>query len=236
MASPLNSCLILFFYWQDLSIHALQVKEHWPDEILSRALEDICLEKSYQEKCVFVLVHALQSYEDRMSKRKLKAVDCSSSLMPRYQLMVSSVLLTTLPLSFPGQCHFLLCIMGSEDLYLMLYWLLITIVDHVVHCFFESCSANMKKKSIPVKQYHISSLFPGTSYSLSCSCDLAPGLALSCWRGLVRFTNMCAKLGLSLSRALKSHRVSSLIPWGLIAFVTSHYCWYTRYHYCTGVI
>jgi len=63
------------------------VKEHWPDEILSRALEDICLEKSYQEKCVFVLVHALQSYEDRMSKRKLKAVDCSSSLMPRYQLM-----------------------------------------------------------------------------------------------------------------------------------------------------
>ena len=145
MASPLNSCLILFFYWQDLSIHALQVKEHWPDEILSRALEDICLEKSYQEKCVFVLVHALQSYEDRAAKRKLKAVDCSSSLMPRYQLMVSSVLLTTLPLSFPGQCHFLLCIMGSEDLYLMLYWLLITIVDHV-HCFFESCSANMKKK------------------------------------------------------------------------------------------
>jgi len=77
------------------------VKEHWPDEILSRALEDICLEKSYQEKCVFVLVHALQSYEDRTAKRKLKAVDCSSSLMPRYQLMVSSVLLTTLPLSFP---------------------------------------------------------------------------------------------------------------------------------------
>jgi len=137
--------VLSFFYWQDLSIHALQVKEHWPDEILSRALEDICLEKSYQEKCVFVLVHALQSYEDRMSKRKLKAVDCSSSLMPRYQLMVSSVLLTTLPSSFPGQCHFLLCIMGSEDLYLMLYWLLITIVDHV-HCFFESCSANMKKK------------------------------------------------------------------------------------------
>ncbi|CAL5068553.1 unnamed protein product [Urochloa decumbens] len=77
------------------------VKEHWPEEILSRALEDICLEKSYQEKCVLVLVHDLQSYEDRTSKRKFKVVDCSSSLMPRYQLMVSSVLLTTLPLSFP---------------------------------------------------------------------------------------------------------------------------------------
>lgn len=191
--------VLSFFYWQDLSIHALQVKEHWPDEILSRALEDICLEKSYQEKCVFVLVHALQSYEDRMSKRKLKAVDCSSSLMPRYQLMVSSVLLTTLPSSFPGQCHFLLCIMGSEDLYLMLYWLLGTIADHV-HCFFESCSANMKKKRYLLNRTIFPLCFPGTSYSLICSCDLAPGLALSCLWGLVRFT--------------KSHRVSSLIPWG----------------------
>ncbi|CAN6249126.1 unnamed protein product [Urochloa humidicola] len=77
------------------------VQEHWPEEILSRALEDICLEKSYQEKCILVLVHSLQSYEDRTPKRKFKAADCSSSLMPRYQLMVSSVLLTTLPLSFP---------------------------------------------------------------------------------------------------------------------------------------
>ncbi|KAF8703509.1 hypothetical protein HU200_032318 [Digitaria exilis] len=77
------------------------VNEHWPEEIISRALEDICLEKSYQEKCVLVLAHALQSYEDRTPKRKSKAVDCSSSLMPRYQLMVSSVLLTTLPMSFP---------------------------------------------------------------------------------------------------------------------------------------
>lgn len=76
--------------------------EHWPEEILSKALEDICLEKGYQEKCVLVLVQALQSYEDRAQQRKFKAVDCSSSLMPRYQLMVSSVLLTTLPLSFPG--------------------------------------------------------------------------------------------------------------------------------------
>ncbi|KAJ1271596.1 hypothetical protein BS78_06G139500 [Paspalum vaginatum] len=77
------------------------VREHWPEETLSRALEDICLEKNYQEKCVLVLVQALQSYEDRTPKRKFKTMDCSSSLMPRYQLMVSSVLLTTLPLSFP---------------------------------------------------------------------------------------------------------------------------------------
>ncbi|XP_040378960.1 anaphase-promoting complex subunit 2 [Oryza brachyantha] len=77
------------------------VQENWPEEILGRALEDICLEKSYQEKCVLALVHCLQSYEDRTPCRKSKALDCSSSLMPRYQLMVSSVLLTTLPLSFP---------------------------------------------------------------------------------------------------------------------------------------
>ncbi|XP_062189673.1 anaphase-promoting complex subunit 2 [Phragmites australis] len=77
------------------------VKEHWPEEILSTALEDICMEKSYQEKCVLVLVHALQSYEDRTPKRRSEAAYCSSSLIPRYQLMVSSVLLTTLPMNFP---------------------------------------------------------------------------------------------------------------------------------------
>ncbi|KAM3387727.1 hypothetical protein ACQJBY_010520 [Aegilops geniculata] len=79
----------------------LYVQESWPEDVLSAALEDICLEKSYQEKCVLVLAHALQSYEEKAQNRKLKAVHCSSSLMPRYQLMVSSVLLTTLPLSFP---------------------------------------------------------------------------------------------------------------------------------------
>ncbi|KAL6896859.1 hypothetical protein ACP4OV_007431 [Aristida adscensionis] len=76
-------------------------QEHWPDEILSTALEDICLEKCYQEKCVLVLVHALQSHENRTPQTKSKAPYYSSSLMPRYQLMVSSVLLTTLPLRFP---------------------------------------------------------------------------------------------------------------------------------------
>ncbi|PNT61322.1 hypothetical protein BRADI_5g13780v3 [Brachypodium distachyon] len=76
------------------------VQESWPEDVLSIALEDICLEKSYQEKCVLVLVHVLQSYEEK-TENKLKTVEFSSSLMPRYQLMVSSVLLTTLPLSFP---------------------------------------------------------------------------------------------------------------------------------------
>ncbi|XP_047064120.1 anaphase-promoting complex subunit 2-like [Lolium rigidum] len=77
------------------------VHESWPEDVLSTALEDICLEKTYQEKCVLVLVHALQSYEEKARNRKLQAAECSSTLMPRYQLMVSSVLLTTLPLSFP---------------------------------------------------------------------------------------------------------------------------------------
>jgi anaphase-promoting complex subunit 2 len=80
----------------------LQAEEDWPEEVLSTALEDICLEKCYQEKCVLVLVHALQSYEDSTPKTKSRAEYCSSSLMPRYQLMVSSLLLTTLPSSFPG--------------------------------------------------------------------------------------------------------------------------------------
>ncbi|XP_072960553.1 anaphase-promoting complex subunit 2 isoform X2 [Typha angustifolia] len=77
------------------------IQEDWPEEVLSKCLEEICLEKSYQEKCLFILVHALQSYEDSIPEGKTKPEHYVSTLMSRYQLMVSSVLLSTLAWNFP---------------------------------------------------------------------------------------------------------------------------------------
>ncbi|CAL9113857.1 unnamed protein product [Musa textilis] len=78
-----------------------QVQENWTEEVLSKSLEEICLEKHYQEKCLLMLVHALQSYEESITDEKMKIQDYRSSLTSKYQLMVSSILLTTVPVHFP---------------------------------------------------------------------------------------------------------------------------------------
>ncbi|CAL9173792.1 unnamed protein product [Musa hybrid cultivar] len=77
-------------------------QENWTEEVLSKSLEEICLEKHYQEKCLLMLVHALQSYDDSITDEKMKIQDYRSSLTSKYQLMVSSILLTTVPMHFPG--------------------------------------------------------------------------------------------------------------------------------------
>ncbi|MQM13545.1 hypothetical protein Taro_046471 [Colocasia esculenta] len=78
--------------------HFLQaLEECWPDEELTKSLSEICLEKVYQEKYLVLLVKSLQS-GDITSKSEVDV----SSFLPRYQLMVSSVLLSTLPRHFPG--------------------------------------------------------------------------------------------------------------------------------------
>lgn len=69
---------------------------------MSKSLKEICSEKRSQENCLLVLVENLKSYEDRIAKRESEIEHPSSQLMSRYQLMVSSVLLTTLPWDFPG--------------------------------------------------------------------------------------------------------------------------------------
>ncbi|XP_078171953.1 anaphase-promoting complex/cyclosome 2 [Carex rostrata] len=76
-------------------------QDNWPEEILSKSLKEICSEKRSQENCLLVLVESLKSYEDRIAKRESEIEHPSSQLMSRYQLMVSSVLLTTLPWDFP---------------------------------------------------------------------------------------------------------------------------------------
>ncbi|XXG65538.1 hypothetical protein AAC387_Pa05g3213 [Persea americana] len=77
----------------------LQIQENY-QSVLCESLEEICLQKQFQEKCLSILVHALQSYEESLMESKKSEVE-TDNLFSRYQLMVSSVLLTTLPRHFP---------------------------------------------------------------------------------------------------------------------------------------
>lgn len=69
------------------------------EEVFYNALEEISLEKQYQEKCLLMLVHALQTYNQRGSH---DSDAISVELFAKYQLSVSSVLMATLPRQFPG--------------------------------------------------------------------------------------------------------------------------------------
>lgn len=92
-------------FWQHFEAYSVahtdEVKEEWPHEELSKAVEDICTQKKYQESYLSVLVHSLQSYEESIKETNMKLEYHESNLIAKYHLMVSSVLLTTLPSHFP---------------------------------------------------------------------------------------------------------------------------------------
>ncbi|KAM3706769.1 hypothetical protein ACJW31_03G175500 [Castanea mollissima] len=75
-----------------------------------------------QEKCLLMLSHALQSYKDQMSEGRNPSDAERSHLFSRYQLLVSSVLMASLPRHFPEILHWyfkgrleeLSTIMGGE--------------------------------------------------------------------------------------------------------------------------
>lgn len=71
-------------------------------QVLCKALEEICSEKQYQEKCLFMLVHAIQSYKEYPLEGKHVSDSDRVHLFAKYQLMVSSVLMASLPPHFPG--------------------------------------------------------------------------------------------------------------------------------------
>ncbi|KAK1267336.1 Anaphase-promoting complex subunit 2 [Acorus gramineus] len=88
-----------FDAYRDFSATGLDELQDWPEKILCKSLEEICTEKLFQEKCLSNLVHALRSREE--SKGNQKSESEGEILLSRYQLMVSSVLLATLPWHFP---------------------------------------------------------------------------------------------------------------------------------------
>ncbi|XP_042501662.1 anaphase-promoting complex subunit 2 isoform X2 [Macadamia integrifolia] len=80
----------------------IHIQEDWAQQVLCKSLEVICLEKEYLEKCLLILVNALQSYKESMSGGRPNADMERLHLISRYRLMVSSVLMTSLPRCFPG--------------------------------------------------------------------------------------------------------------------------------------
>ncbi|XP_034696218.1 anaphase-promoting complex subunit 2 isoform X1 [Vitis riparia] len=83
----------------------MQIQENGIQKVLYKALDDVSLEKQYQEKCLLMLVHALQSYKDSISEERHNSDAERIHLFSKYQLIVSSVLMTTLPRHFPEILH-----------------------------------------------------------------------------------------------------------------------------------
>ncbi|KAF3631707.1 Anaphase-promoting complex subunit 2 [Capsicum annuum] len=74
-------------------------------QVICKALEEISSQKQFQEKCLSLLAHALQSYEEDKLQEKANPDSIRDYLFSKYQLIVSSVLLTSLPHHFPGILH-----------------------------------------------------------------------------------------------------------------------------------
>lgn len=81
-------------------------------EVLCKALEEISIEKQYQEKCLLMLVHALQSYQENISEGRHNSDAKRVYLFSKYQLLVCSVLMATLPRHFPGTYFTIFLLLG----------------------------------------------------------------------------------------------------------------------------
>ncbi|XP_022776827.1 anaphase-promoting complex subunit 2 isoform X2 [Durio zibethinus] len=99
-----------------------KIDEDEIQRVLCKALEELCLVKENQEKCLLILVHALQSYMENLSDGKHNFDSEKVYLFSKYQLIVSSILMANLPRHFPEVLHWyfkgrleeLSTIMGGE--------------------------------------------------------------------------------------------------------------------------
>lgn len=70
--------------------------------VLCKALEEISLEKQFQEKCLLMLVNSLKLCQDNNTSMDGNPLDVEKVLFSKYRLIVSSVLMTSLPRQFTG--------------------------------------------------------------------------------------------------------------------------------------
>lgn len=80
----------------------MQILEEEIQQVICKALEEIASQKQFQEKCLLLLARALQSYEEDKLQGQVKPDSTRVYLFSKYQLIVSSVLLASLPHHFPG--------------------------------------------------------------------------------------------------------------------------------------
>ncbi|XP_057950012.1 anaphase-promoting complex subunit 2 isoform X2 [Malania oleifera] len=81
------------------------VPNHGVQQVLCKALEEISLEKQYQENCLLMLIHALQSCKDGISEGRHNLEAKRVFPLSKYQFIVSSVLMAGLPRHFPEILH-----------------------------------------------------------------------------------------------------------------------------------
>ncbi|GAB2242018.1 hypothetical protein Droror1_Dr00018793 [Drosera rotundifolia] len=86
----------------DLKLDACN-EENGLVEVLRDALEHITLEKQHQQRCLLMLIQALESYWD--STQEHKSDTERTYILSKYQLLVSSVLMASLPQHFPEVLH-----------------------------------------------------------------------------------------------------------------------------------
>lgn len=72
--------------------------------VLCKALEEISREKQYQEKCLSMLVNALLLCQESNPSTDGYSLDMEKIFFSKYRLIVSSVLMTTMPRHFTGRC------------------------------------------------------------------------------------------------------------------------------------
>ncbi|KAL8533782.1 hypothetical protein ACS0TY_009974 [Phlomoides rotata] len=74
-------------------------------DVLHAALEQISSEKQYQEKSLLMLVHALEMCRESKATERTYSNAERNYLLSKYQLIVSSVLMASLPRHFPDVLH-----------------------------------------------------------------------------------------------------------------------------------
>nr|GEW52881.1 anaphase-promoting complex subunit 2 [Tanacetum cinerariifolium] len=98
--------LINHFYFVNCYLQIIPTNTHSREvqddevELLCKALEEISLEKQYQEKCLSMLVNSLQLCQDNNISMEGNLLHVEKVLFSKYRLIVSSVLMTTLPHQF----------------------------------------------------------------------------------------------------------------------------------------
>lgn len=75
-------------------------------DVLHTALEQISSEKQYLEKCLLLLIHALETCRQSMPTEIAHSDVERNYLLSKYQLTVSSILMASLPRHFPGMQSF----------------------------------------------------------------------------------------------------------------------------------
>ncbi|XP_010488710.1 PREDICTED: anaphase-promoting complex subunit 2-like [Camelina sativa] len=95
-------------FWHHFDAYSEKKLTNYGEEIqvvLCKALDEISIEKQYHEKCLSILVHALQSFKEQSSEDRQKSDTERVRLFLRFQSMLSSTLMTTLPQHFPEILH-----------------------------------------------------------------------------------------------------------------------------------